>query len=91
MGVLRDDCGLVGKTIADFYQSFDQYDFEIVAVWRREHVLLPHLKTLLQAGDRLLLIASSAAREALSECISPLPESQESAAQPSLPDAHPNV
>jgi len=86
MGVLRDDSGLVGKTIADFYQRLKQA-FEIVAVLRREHVLLPHPRTILESGDRLLLITSPEAREALPRYIASVPPTQESGARPSLPGA----
>jgi CIC family chloride channel protein len=85
MGVLRDDSSLVGKTIADLYRRLERYEFEIVAVARREHVLLPHPGTLLEAGDRFILITSPEAREPLAQYISPL--TAESGTQQSLPGA----
>jgi len=86
MGVLRDDSGLAGKTIADFYQQVKQA-FEIVAVLRREHVLLPHPRTILTSGDRLVLITSPEARKALPRYIAPSSPAQEGDAPPSLPSA----
>lgn len=85
MGVLRDDSSLVGKTIADLYRRLERYEFEIVAVARREHVLLPHPGTVLEAGDRFILITSPEAREPLAQYISPL--TAESGTQQSLPGA----
>jgi chloride channel protein, CIC family len=73
MGVVREDSPLAGDTISGFYQRLDQFDFEIVAVLRREHILLPHPNTLLGAGDRLILIISPEAREPLARYIKPLP------------------
>ena len=58
MGVVESASALAGKTIATLYKEFPPDAFEIIAVMRREHVLLPHPNTLLQTDDRVILIAS---------------------------------
>jgi NhaP-type Na+/H+ and K+/H+ antiporter len=65
MAQLKKDSPVIGKTIAALYELLHQHQFEIIAIMRREHVLLPHTETLLQAKDRLVMIASPQAREAL--------------------------
>jgi chloride channel protein, CIC family len=81
LGVVRDGGPTVGRSIADLYRELNRYDFEIIAVMRREHILLPHSETLLQAGDRLILIASPNAREPLGKYISPPARVQEGGVQ----------
>ena len=51
-------------------------EFEIVAIKRREHVLLPHLDTLLEPQDRLLMIAGPEARDALRQYLTPVNEAE---------------
>jgi chloride channel protein, CIC family len=81
LGVVRDNGPMVGRSIADLYRELNRYDFEIIAVMRREHILLPHSETLLQAGDRLILIASPNARGPLGKYISPPARVQEGEVQ----------
>jgi len=81
MGVVPENSPLVGKTIRWLYQTLQPYDFEIVAVTRREHVLLPHPDTILQANDRVILIASDAAETPLATYIAPTPQAQKSGVQ----------
>ena len=73
MGALQSESRFVGKSIQAFYKDLNAYDFEIVAIMRREHVLLPHPDTLLQEGDRILVIASASAHAVLTKDIKPLP------------------
>ncbi len=65
MAQVKKDSAIVGKSIAALYETLSSDQFEIIAVMRREHVLLPHTETLLQANDRLVMITSPHAREAL--------------------------
>jgi CIC family chloride channel protein len=65
MTLLKKDSAIIGKTIAALYELLHQHQFEIIAIMRREHVVRPHTETVLQAKDRLVLIASPQAREAL--------------------------
>lgn len=58
MGVLRDESSFVGRSIRDLYQELPDCEFEIVAIMRREHVLLPYPDTLFKAQDRVIVIAS---------------------------------
>lgn len=81
MGAVRDDSPLKGKQIAYLYQTLGQVDFEIIAVLRREHVLLPHSETLLEANDRLILIVTQQAKELLARYISPIPQTTQGGVQ----------
>lgn len=64
-GVLKEDSPIVGGTIGTLYDERPQHDFEVIAIVRGEQVLLVRRKTVLEAGDRLILIASPDARAAL--------------------------
>lgn len=87
MGELRDDAGLAGKQLSDLCQRIGKADFEIIAIRRREHVLLPHRQTVLEKGDRLVMITSPQSREALAKFIVQPPTTPEGGSQPSLPGA----
>jgi len=87
MGVIKEDSPLVGKTIRMLYQQLSIHDFEIVAIMRREHVLLPHPDTLVEPKDRVILIASLPAQEALARHIAPIPEVEEGGMQAPMSDA----
>lgn len=73
MGALRAGSDFVGKPIQAVYKESGGYDFEIVAIMRREHVLLPHPDTVLKDGDRMLVITSPTAHDALAKHLTPLP------------------
>jgi len=74
MGLIKEDSPMIGKTIRMLYEQLKTHDFEIVAIMRREHVLLPHPDTVLQVSDRLILIASRAAQQPLAKFVAPIPE-----------------
>jgi CIC family chloride channel protein len=74
MGVIAPDSPAEGKTVGDLYQLLQEQEFEIVTILRREHILLPHSQTLLEAGDRLVLIVAPHAREPLKQYVAPIPE-----------------
>jgi CIC family chloride channel protein len=74
--VVPDDSPIAGHPIAELYKKLSAYDFEIVAIRRREHVLLPHPDTLLQPADRLVLITSERAREPLAQYVKPVSEEE---------------
>jgi CIC family chloride channel protein len=73
---------IAGKPLSALYQQLPGSDFEIVAITRREHVLLPHPDTILQPEDRVLLIAGASARSSLGEFLSPLPHPEPPASAP---------
>ena len=79
LNVVRPEGGLAGKTIEALYRQLDEYQFEIIAIRRREHVLLPHPDTILNAGDRLIMITSPQARQPLEEFLAPISEVQKNA------------
>jgi len=66
----------VGGPIRELYRAGGTSDLEVVAVRRREHVLLPHEDTVLEPNDRLILIASEAALRPLEAALTPLDEVQ---------------
>ena len=86
MCVVREASSLVGKTIGTLYQRLGGYDFELVAIMRRGHVLLPHGDTLLEANDRIVSIASPAAQKALAKYLGPTSQIDKSGIQIPLSD-----
>jgi len=78
MGIVKEESPIVGKTLRSLYQVLRHEDFEIIAIRRREHVLLPHPDTLLQPDDRAIMIVSQDAREPLARYLTPVPEVEES-------------
>jgi CIC family chloride channel protein len=81
LGKVGKDSPIATKNVGDLYQRLSQYDFEVIAIMRREHVLLPHRDTLLEAEDRLVLITSPHAREPLAQFIDPIAEEQNGGVQ----------
>jgi chloride channel protein, CIC family len=73
MGELNEESPFVGKTIGQLYQGVPACEFEIIAIRRREHILLPHPPTILEAKDRLLFIETPQSCEELHKHISPVP------------------
>lgn len=71
MCVVREGSPMVGKTVRMLYQQLGENDFELVAIMRREHVLLSHPDTLLEANDRVISIASAAAQKELAKYLGP--------------------
>ncbi len=78
IGMVPENSSLAGKTIRALYQQLKQYDFEVIAIMRREHVLLPHPDTLLETKDRVILIVSKEAEEPLSKYVVPIPQIEQS-------------
>ncbi|HTZ74586.1 MAG TPA: chloride channel protein [Candidatus Aquilonibacter sp.] len=76
MSLVNDDSPLVGKKLSTLYRDLSGHEFEVIAIRRREHVLLPHPDTLLEAQDRLVMILSPEAREPLAKFVSEIPASQ---------------
>jgi CIC family chloride channel protein len=77
MGVLKPQSSFVGKSIGQFYKDLEGCEFEIVAVRRREHVLLPHPETILEAKDRFILIETPHSCASLRQQVDPLPSAEE--------------
>ena len=76
MGAIDEHSPIVHRRLADLYRELQPYDFEAVTIRRREHLLLPHGDTLLEPGDRLVMITSPQAREALARYVAPVEEEQ---------------
>lgn len=72
---------LVGKDIASLYRELQPYEFEVIAILRREHVLLPHPDTIVAANDRLMLIISPQSREPLSRFVTAISQQEEGGIQ----------
>jgi CIC family chloride channel protein len=77
LGLLRPESRFAGKSIADFYRELDRDDLEIVALIRREHLVLPHPNTLLEGNDRLVLITTEESRASVEQDIARLPDEQQ--------------
>jgi CIC family chloride channel protein len=75
IGLLRPESPWVGKPVRLGSMDALEDGLEIIAILRAGQVLLPHPGTLLQAGDRLLVIASPHAKEGLEQHLAPLPSS----------------
>lgn len=76
MGLVPENSFVAGKTVGDLYHKLANYDFEVIVIMRREHMLLPHRDTLMEAKDRLVVIVSPESREPLARFITPIPEAQ---------------
>jgi CIC family chloride channel protein len=73
VGALRPESPWVGKAIQSRTLSGPIIDAKIVAVLRGKSVLLARPETILQPGDRLLLITPPQAQEALARHLVPPP------------------
>ncbi|MGA8162033.1 MAG: chloride channel protein [Acidobacteriaceae bacterium] len=71
MGLIKEDSPIAHRRLADFYRELAKVDFEVVTIRRREHLLLPHGDTLLEPGDRLVMIDSPQSREPLARYVEP--------------------
>lgn len=86
MARVEPESTMAGKTIDTLYRRLREFQFEIIAIMRREHVILPHRDTVLQPDDRLVLIAGTPARESLAQFFVPVPPPQDSGLQASPPE-----
>ncbi|MFZ0283612.1 MAG: TrkA C-terminal domain-containing protein, partial [Terriglobales bacterium] len=77
VGVLRPESALIGKTVEACYQEVGGNDLEIIAILRGGDVVFPQQDTVLQKGDRLLIIGSSKARGRIVEHLAPVPGSKD--------------
>ena len=76
MNVVKENSEIAGKTLRELSRKLQPHEFEVVAIMRREHVILPHLNTLLESGDHVVSIASPEAREGLSRYLTPIKETE---------------
>jgi hypothetical protein len=65
LGDLDPGSAFVGKRLARCFPADWQEERELIAVFRGEHILMPHTNVRLQAGDRLLVIVSPSGKEEL--------------------------
>lgn len=75
VGVLRPQSSMVGGTVRSCCQAGDNSALEIVAILRAGEIVLPSSETILQPDDRLLIIGSDEARDAIAEHLAPVGES----------------
>lgn len=71
IGVLRPDSAVAGRSMNADGGSLFPADGSVLAIIRGEHMLAPRPDTVLQAGDRLILLATAPALEALRKHIEP--------------------
>lgn len=81
LGAIPEDSPVAGRSLSELYRQLDEEDFEIISIRRREHIILPHPETILEAGDRVVMIESQKSREPLARFIAPVPEEQDSGVQ----------
>ena len=65
LGSITEKNRAAGKRVSDLYRELAEWNFEVVAILRHEHLILPHSETVLERGDRLVLIVSADACEPL--------------------------
>ena len=71
VGVLKAESPYVGTTVGASGRQLDGGEANIIAVLRGEHMTVPNAKTPLEAGDRLIVVASVAGVERLRRDLSP--------------------
>ena len=71
VGVLKADSPYVGTTVGASGRQLDGGEANIIAILRGEHMTVPNAKTPLQAGDRLIVVASVAGVERLWRDLAP--------------------
>lgn len=81
MGVVKSDTPIAGKPLRQLYQKLSSDKLEVVAILRREQVMLPHADTILQPEDRVILIATQEIQEQMKPYIMPTPQEQKAALQ----------
>ena len=73
---VQPGCLCVGKTVPSIFSLEPQDEVEVIAGFRKGHMLLPHANQELQAGDRLLAIVTPTGRDELIRQISTPAEDQ---------------
>jgi CIC family chloride channel protein len=71
-GLLRPQSALVGRTVESCYKATGKDALEIVAVLRAGEMILSKPDTVLQEGDRLLIIGSIEAQAKIAEHFTPV-------------------
>jgi len=85
MGMVKSDSPVAGKPVRLLCQKLGTNALEIVAILRRDQVLLPHGDTALQPEDRVILITTPQVQQRLNTYIAPAPQVQQASLQ--APDA----
>jgi CIC family chloride channel protein len=71
LGFLKPKSPYVGRSVQKSFPVDGQEDLEVVAIFREGNTLLPHSGIILQADDRLLVLASQEAWSRLEPHLSP--------------------
>lgn len=71
VGVLKPDSPYVGTTVGASGRQLDGGNANIIAILRGEHMSVPNARTPLQAGDRLIVVASADGVERLRRDLAP--------------------
>jgi Trk K+ transport system NAD-binding subunit len=69
--VLKPDSPYVGTTVGVSGRQLDGGNANIIAILRGEHMSVPNARTPLQAGDRLIVVASVEGVEHLRRDLAP--------------------
>ena len=81
LGVVKSDSLISGKPLRQLYQTLGDDKFEVVAILRRDQVMLPHADTVLQPEDRVILITTPPVQQQLESYIAPVPQVREALMQ----------
>jgi CIC family chloride channel protein len=71
VGILRDESPYVGTTVGSSGRQLDGGSSNIIAILRGEHMVVPSASTVLQQGDRLVLVTSAEGIARLEQNIAP--------------------
>lgn len=71
VGVLRPDSPFVGTTVGVSGRKLDGGDANIITIIRGEHMLVPTAATVLEGGDRLIVVVSAAGLSQLRTSVTP--------------------
>ena len=71
VGVLKPDSPYGGTTVGASGRQLDGGNANIIAILRGEHMSVPNARTTLQAGDRLIVVASVTGVERLRRDLEP--------------------
>ncbi|MEJ2051860.1 MAG: TrkA C-terminal domain-containing protein, partial [Calditrichota bacterium] len=71
LGTLSPNSSYVGKSMKENRLINDDLDWEIVAIFRDEHLIIPHQNTGLEAEDQLLVLTGAEMKEEIQKHFAP--------------------
>lgn len=71
VGVLRADSPFAGRPISESGRKLGGVDTNIIGIIRGEHMIAPRAETVMEAGDRLIVVTDAASVERLRQQLEP--------------------